>query len=150
VEQILVNDIEHWVYRTVPNKNNKLQNRRKRRTVLKNDQYGFRRQKGTREVILGLRVLIEKQIDRNNVIYLTFVDLEKDFNKINWNKMLLTLREICVEQRDLRIIHSPYKNQTGKITSNTQIKNGVRKWFTLSSPIILDIDIAKKYVLWQI
>jgi hypothetical protein len=36
---------------------------------LKNDQYGFRRQKGTREAILGLRVLIEKQIDRNKITY---------------------------------------------------------------------------------
>jgi len=53
---------------------------------LKNDQYGFRRQKGTREAILGLRVLIEKQIDRNKVTYLAFIDLEKAFYKVNWNK----------------------------------------------------------------
>jgi hypothetical protein len=72
---------------------------------LKNDQYGFRRQKGTRETILGLRVLIEKQIDRNKVTYLAFIDLEKAFDKVNWNKIPLTLREIGVEQQDLRIIH---------------------------------------------
>jgi len=36
---------------------------------LKNDQYGFRRQKGARKAILGFRVLIEKQIDRNSYIF---------------------------------------------------------------------------------
>lgn len=70
---------------------------------IKNDQYGFRRQKGIREAILGLLVLIEKQIDRNKVTYLAFIDLEKAFDKVNWNKMLLVLREIGVEQQDLRI-----------------------------------------------
>lgn len=70
---------------------------------IKNDQYGFRRQKGIREAILGLRVLIEKQIDRNKVTYLAFIDLKKAFDKVNWNKMLLILREIGVEQQDLRI-----------------------------------------------
>lgn len=70
---------------------------------IKNDQYGFRRQKGIREAILGLQVLIEKQIDRNKVTYLAFIDLKKAFDKVNWNKMLLILREIGVEQQDLRI-----------------------------------------------
>ncbi|KAF0753702.1 craniofacial development protein 2-like [Aphis craccivora] len=82
---------------------------------IKNDQYGFRRQKGIREAILGLRVLIEKQIDRNKVTYLAFIDLKKAFDKVNWNKMLLILREIGVEQQDLRI--------------------GVRQECTLSPPL---------------
>jgi len=106
---------------------------------LKNDQYGFRRQKGTREAILGLRVLIEKQIDRNKITYLAFIDLEKAFDKVNWNKMLLTLREKGVKQQDLRIIHRLYKNQTAyikkrEITTNAQIKKGVRQGCTLSPP----------------
>jgi len=107
---------------------------------LKNDQYGFRRQKGTREAILGLRVLIEKQIDRNKITYLAFIDLEKAFDKVNWNKTLNILREIGIEQQDLQIVHSLYKNQTacikkGEITTNAQIKKGVRQGCTLSPPL---------------
>jgi hypothetical protein len=72
-------------------------------------------------------VLIEKQIDRNKITYLAFIDLEKAFDKVNWNKMLHILREIGIEQQDLQIIHSLYKNQTacikkGEITTNAQIK----------------------------
>ncbi|KAL4152963.1 hypothetical protein QTP88_000796 [Uroleucon formosanum] len=94
---------------------------------LKNDQYGFRRQKGTREAILG-------------ITYLAFIDLEKAFDKVNWNKMLHILREIGIEKHDLRIIHSLYKNQKacikkGEITTNVQIKKGVRQGCTLSPPL---------------
>ncbi|XP_025413749.1 uncharacterized protein LOC112685915 [Sipha flava] len=53
--------------------------------------------------------------------------------------MLHILREIGIEQQDLRIIHNLYKNQTacikkGKITTNAQIKKGVRQVCTLSPP----------------
>lgn len=58
---------------------------------LKNDQYGFRIQKITREAILGLRVLIEKPIDRDIAICFAFIDLENAFDHVSWNKMFLTL-----------------------------------------------------------
>ncbi|KAL4132882.1 hypothetical protein QTP88_009959 [Uroleucon formosanum] len=86
---------------------------------LKNDQYGFRRQK----------------------------DLEKAFDKVNWNRMLHILREIDIEQQDLRIIYSLYKNQKacikkGEITTNVQIKKGVQQGCTLSPPLF-NCDIEK-------
>ncbi|KAL4097313.1 hypothetical protein QTP88_022107 [Uroleucon formosanum] len=79
-------------------------------------------------------------IDRNKITYLAFIDLEKAFDKVNWNKMLHILREICIEQQDLRIIHSLSKNQKacikkGEITTNVQIKKGVRQGCTLSPPL---------------
>lgn len=50
---------------------------------LKNYQYGFRKQKGTRETVFGLRVLIGKQIEKNKVTYMAFLDLEKAFDNVN-------------------------------------------------------------------
>lgn len=64
---------------------------------IKKDQYGFRKQKGTREEILGLRVLIEKRIDKNKLTYLAFTDLEKQFDNVNRN-ILLILQTVGVEQ----------------------------------------------------
>ncbi|VVC44416.1 Reverse transcriptase domain [Cinara cedri] len=37
-------------------------------------------------------------MDRNKVTYLAFMDLEKVFDKVNWDKMLFTLREIVKEK----------------------------------------------------
>ncbi|KAE9527065.1 hypothetical protein AGLY_013713 [Aphis glycines] len=54
--------------------------------------------------------------------------------------MLLTLRKRGVEQQNLRIIHSLYKNQTacikkGEITTNALINKGVEQGCTLSPPL---------------
>jgi hypothetical protein len=54
--------------------------------------------------------------------------------------MLLVLREVGVEQQNLRIIYSLYKNQTacikkGGITTNAQIKKGVREGYKLLLPL---------------
>jgi hypothetical protein len=48
--EILIKIICHRIENTVENE-------------LNDDQIGFRRNKGTREVILSLRILIEKQIE---------------------------------------------------------------------------------------
>jgi hypothetical protein len=41
------------------------------------DQLGFRRNKGTREAILSLRILIETQIEFNKDTFIAFINLEK-------------------------------------------------------------------------
>jgi len=40
---------------------------------ISNDQYGFLKNKGTREAILGVRVILEKQIERQKTTYMAFV-----------------------------------------------------------------------------
>lgn len=67
---------------------------------MKNNQYGFRKRIGTREKILTFGVLVEKQITRNKETYLTFIDIEKSFNSINyWKIMFTTLQEIGIQQK---------------------------------------------------
>lgn len=82
--------------------------------------------KNKREAILRLLMLTEKQIVRSKATYLAFVDLGQPFDNVNRTKIILTLREIWVKQRDLKIIHSLYENQTacikGETTADAQIK----------------------------
>jgi hypothetical protein len=49
---------------------------------LSDDQFGFRRNIGTREAILSLRILIEKQIEFNKDTFIAFIDLEKAFDNV--------------------------------------------------------------------
>jgi hypothetical protein len=104
---------------------------------LAEDQFGFQRSKGTREAILALRIILEKIIDRNKKIYMAFVDLEKAFDNVDWNRMFEILKKIGVKYKDRRIIHSLYKNQMavvkcGRIEKEAQIKKGVRQGCSLS------------------
>lgn len=79
-------------------------------------------------------------MNRNKVTYLAFIDLEKAFDKLYWNKVFLILQEKDVTEYDLKIIHSLYTNQTacikkGEITANGQVKKGIRQECTLSPPL---------------
>lgn len=70
-----------------------------------NNQYGFRKQKGTRE----FWDLVYLLVNRLKGTYIAFIDLEKAFDSVNWNILFPTLQEIGIEQQDLKIIHSLYK-----------------------------------------
>ncbi|VVC34843.1 Endonuclease/exonuclease/phosphatase,Reverse transcriptase domain [Cinara cedri] len=48
--------------------------------ILSEDQFGFRKNMGTREAILALRIIIEKRIRKDKPTYIAFVDVEKAFD----------------------------------------------------------------------
>jgi hypothetical protein len=75
------------------------------------DQFGFRKNTGTREAIVTLRVLIEKQIRKNKDTFIAFVDLEKAFDNIKWNILFDILKSIGIKYYDRRCIYNLYKNQ---------------------------------------
>ncbi|KAL4131689.1 hypothetical protein QTP88_008968 [Uroleucon formosanum] len=114
---------------------------------LANDQYGFRKNKGTREVILGLRVILEKQIERQKITYMAFVDLEKAFDSINWTSILKILEETKIDFKDRRILYKIYEEQETIININTttvtaKIQKGVRQRCPLS-PALFNVFIEK-------
>ena len=120
---------------------------RRAEEFLAEDQFGFRKNKGTREAILALRILIEKRMEKNKPTFIAFVDLEKAFDNVDWNSMLRILKEIGVLYNDRRIVHSLYKNQVAVIKSGpkceeARIKKGVRQGCALS-PVIFNVYIEK-------
>lgn len=54
---------------------------KKKKARLAKYQYGFRKNKGIREVTLDLRILLEKYIEIQKITYIAFVDLEKTFDR---------------------------------------------------------------------
>ncbi|KAI5692524.1 hypothetical protein M8J77_008381, partial [Diaphorina citri] len=104
---------------------------------LTDDQFGFRRGMGTREAIITLRQVIEKRNKKGKPTYISFVDLEKAFDNVNWTKMFELMKKIGINFKDRQIIHSLYKNEIGVIRSGDSqeeavIKKGVRQGCSLS------------------
>ncbi|VVC30385.1 Endonuclease/exonuclease/phosphatase,Reverse transcriptase domain [Cinara cedri] len=60
--------------------------------ILSEDQFGFRKNMGTREAILALRIIIEKRIRKDKPTYIAFVDIEKAFDNVNWAIMFKILK----------------------------------------------------------
>ena len=50
---------------------------------LKNDEFGFRKKKGTREANGVMKCLVERRIEFNKALYVCFVDCEKAFDCVD-------------------------------------------------------------------
>uniref|UniRef100_A0A8D8Z0H2 Craniofacial development protein 2 n=1 Tax=Cacopsylla melanoneura TaxID=428564 RepID=A0A8D8Z0H2_9HEMI len=114
---------------------------------LTEDQFGFRRGMGTREAILTLRQIIEKRNRKGKTTFLSFVDLEKAFDNVNWDIMFGLLKKVGISYKDRRIIHSLYKNEVGvvrigEIQEEANIKKGVRQGCSLS-PYLFNLYVQE-------
>ena len=103
------------------------------------DQFGFRRKLGTREAIATLRVIYERAIDFGQSVYICFVDYEKAFDRINWQKMMEVLKKCGLDWNERRLIWELYTNQSAVIqvgddlTDPADIGRGTRQGGILST-----------------
>jgi len=86
---------------------------------------------------LNLRILIKKQISQNKITYVAFIDIEKAFDKIDWQVMFSIRKKLDLYFKDRRIIYNLYKDQNAEIKINNEIasakiRRGVRQGFPLS------------------
>ena len=68
------------------------------------DQFGFRRGKGTRNAIGMLRIISERTLERDEELNVCFIDWEKAFDRVNWTKLMHILKETGIDWRERRFI----------------------------------------------
>src|SRR6476661_2587000 len=83
----------------------------KARDFIGRNQFGFRKGCGTRDAIGVMRMICERSLELGNNIYICFVDFEKAFDRVNWEKMMKALQSIGVDCRDRRMLSELYMNQ---------------------------------------
>jgi hypothetical protein len=126
--------------------------RKKTEKELDEDQFGFRQGIGTREAILALRVLTERRLNVNRNTFITFIDLEKAFDTVNWALLMNSMKKTRIDWRDRRVIMLLYKEQetlieVGEHSTTAKIKRGVRQGCSLS-PYLFNLfveEIIDKY-----
>ena len=79
------------------------------------NQFGFRKGCGTRDAIGVMRMVCERSLEFGNNVYICFVDFEKAFDRVNWEKMMKVLQSIGEDWRDRRMISELYMNQEAVI-----------------------------------
>lgn len=102
------------------------------------EQYGFMPDKGTRNAIFVLRMIIERSIEVQHDLYICFLDYMKAFDKVKHDSLFQILENLDIDGKDLRIIRNLYWDQKAAIRINndnsnyTGIKRGVRQGCVLS------------------
>ena len=115
---------------------------------LGDDQFGFRKGRGTRDAIGALRILTERSLENNQEVYICFVDYEKAFDRVDWRKLMTILRKMGVDWRDRRLIGNLYMGQRirvrieGELSEPVQIGRSVRQGCPLS-PILFNLYIEE-------
>ena len=116
----------------------------KARNFIGRNQFGFRKGCGTRDAIGVMRMICERSLEFGNNVYICFVDFDKAFDRVNWEKMMKVLQSIGVDWRDRRMVSDLYMIQeavvriAGRESDSGIIGRGVRQGCQLS-PLLFSI-----------
>ena len=83
--------------------------------MLAEDQFGFRRGKGTRDAIGMLRIITEQTLEIDEELCVCFIDWQKAFDRVNWTKLMQILNRIGIDSQERRLISKLYMEQKVKV-----------------------------------
>ena len=85
------------------------------------EQLGFRRGRGTTDVMFSLRQLVEKRLERQGHMALAFVGLEKAFDTVPRKMAMATLRWMGAPE--VRMVEAMYENTKGRVVVGSGMSN---------------------------
>ncbi|GFO41456.1 endonuclease-reverse transcriptase [Plakobranchus ocellatus] len=94
--------------------------------------------KGTRNAISTLSMLIERWIEMQKDLNLCFIDYSKAFDKVRHVELLRMLEKLDIDGKDLKVIRNLYWDQTACVTIEGEnsdfkpIKRGLRQGCVMS------------------
>ena len=103
-----------------------------------NTQAVFRRNRGTRDHIFNLRMIIQKYREVNASLHTCFIDYSKAFDSVNHQGMWNSLREMNFDPKTIFLIRSLYEGQQSAMqlecgtTERFPVTKGVRQGCILS------------------
>ena len=74
--------------------------------IIAEDQFGFRKGKGTRDAVGLMRIISERELDVKEEMFLCFIDWQKVLDRVHWTKLLEMLRTIGFKWRECQLICS--------------------------------------------
>ena len=102
------------------------------------EQGGFRRGRGCVDQIFTVKMLAEKYLVKGRKLYAAFMDLEKAYDRVDWNALWDVLKIYGVGGQLLRGIKAFYQGANacvkieGELSENFCIKTGVRQGCVMS------------------
>ena len=107
------------------------------------EQGGFRSGRGCLDQIFAVKQVIEKMIEKDKVMFMVFIDLEKAFKKVCREKLWRTLFEYEIRGRLLRSIKALYEGGRARVKVEGMepkwfgVRKGVKQGCTLSPWLLM-------------
>ena len=100
---------------------------------LSETQAGFRKDNRTRDQIMKMRLICEKQIEHNKNVYCCFIDYSKYFDCVDFELTWSTLLSFGIPKYPVECLEDLYQNQTAEVetavgrTGPLSVQRGVRQ-----------------------
>ena len=113
------------------------------------EQQGFRKDRGTKDVMCTLRQLVKKRWEVQGEMALGFVDLEKPYDTVPREMVMATLRWIGVPEAEVWLVEGMYKRMKGRvllgpgISVEFSMNIGLRQGSTLSPIMVVELVSRK-------
>ena len=133
-----VHNQPYRTYNKDSSKNTRRRTEKKIEDVLGEDQFGFRRGKGTRDAIGMLRIISERTLELDEELCVCFIDWQKAFDRVNWTNLIQILKGTGIDWRERRFISNLYMAQIVRVrlkrgeSRNVKTGRGVRQGCCLS------------------
>ncbi len=105
---------------------------------LPDEQAGFRRGRGTADMLVAVQILIEKTLEMDGQAFIVFIDYSKAFDSISQTQLFDILSEMGFPKHLVSLLEALYINQhavirwNGSHTNDFNIAKGVRQGCILS------------------
>ena len=83
-----------------------------------NSQFGFKNWFGTREAIFSIQTLVQSCQDQKKDVFMCFIDYEKAFDNVKHDLLILYLKDLDLDSKDIRLISNMYWHQKADIRLN--------------------------------
>ena len=105
-------------------------------------QAGFRKGRGTRDIIANICWIVEKITEFQKNIYFCFIDYAKAFDCVDHNKLWKILKQMGIPDNLTCLLRNLYGGQEATV----RIRQGTRDWFHIGKGAHQDCILQTVYL----
>ena len=119
--------------------------KQKLRSKLSDEQFGYQPGKGTRNAIVGLRMLAKRAIEKQKDLYICFIDYVKAFDRMKHKKLVEMLEHLEVDRKDLRLLANLYWNKGATVKTDRELGDWIEIGKRVRQGCVLSSDLFNLY-----